>query len=116
VDLAEQWGALPRPLEYYAEARGLEELGPELAAALPPRFARLSAALAEMIEEFGLLSFSVLDAAHLPSLAALVRLADKANGYVYGSSETSEIIERATAEYDVADAYEMYRRKEDPEV
>jgi hypothetical protein len=113
VDLVEQWGALPRPLEYYAEARGLEELGPELAAALPPRYAQLSSALAEMVEEFGLLSFTVLDAARLPNLAAVLRLADRANGYVYGSTEMSEIVERATAEFDVADAYEMYRRKDD---
>ncbi len=113
MDLVEQWGALPRSLEFYAEARDLEQLGPELAAALPPRYAQLSAALAEMVEEFGLLSFTVLDAARLPNLAAVLRLADRANGYVYGSAETSEIIERATAEFDVADVYELYRRKED---
>ena len=110
----EQWGVLPRPLEWYAEARGLEELEADLARALPPRFAALSAALGELVEDFGLLRFAALDAAALPSLAALVRLADRANGYVYGSAEMSEMIERATAEYDVADAYEMYRRKDDP--
>ncbi len=110
VDLVEQFGELPRGLEYYAEARGLDELAGELRSTLPPRFAQLSEALAELVEEFGLVSFTALNVQDVANVAAVVRLADKANGYVYGSNEMTEMVERATSSFDVSDAYDMYRR------
>jgi len=69
-------------------------------------------ALAELIEDFGLVSFTALNADDRQNVAAVVRLADKACGYVYRADEMNDLIARAQADLDLAEMHELYRRKE----
>lgn len=69
-------------------------------------------ALAELVEEFGLVSFTALNAGDTQNVAAVLRLADKACGYIYRANETNQLVARAQAELDLAEMHELYRRKE----
>jgi hypothetical protein len=87
VDLVAQYGRPAFGLEYYAQAEDLGQLaglmsedGPA-GGAFPPRFHRLTAALCEVVEDFGLLRFTPLAVEDKHSMRALLRHIDKANGY-----------------------------------
>ncbi len=54
----------------------------------------------------------MLNISDVKNVAAVTKLTDKANGYVYKSGEMSEMIAKAEAEFDVAQAFEMYRKKD----
>jgi hypothetical protein len=103
-DLVQQKGHLHRNVDFYTSARSLAEL----VAHLPPSYRSLSLGLCELVEEFNLVSFSVLDIAHPQLLSQLVKDADKANGYVYGEGETTALVETYDAPLDIADVYEHY--------
>jgi GTPase SAR1 family protein len=62
---------------------------------VPPRLKRLNGALAGLLDEFSLVSFSQLDIQSKDSVLAMIRLADRANGYTYGrlEAENSSIMD-----------------------
>jgi GTPase SAR1 family protein len=91
IDLAEAAGPLALPLSFFAEASDLQRLLPfaEGAAAFSARHAALTAALCELVEDFGLLSFLPLCASDHEALRAVCAAADKACGYAFGAREAA---------------------------
>lgn len=67
-------------LDYYTEVHDLSYLQPELEVAAP-RFASLSRALSELIEDYGLVSFETLAVEDKESMLRLVGVLDRALGY-----------------------------------
>lgn len=62
IDLAERFGKLPASLDFYADAQNLEHILNGLAdKPSMKRFRKLNLALAEVIEDFGLVSFETLN-------------------------------------------------------
>ncbi len=112
ADLLEQFGPLPLGLDYYAEARDLRHALELDKKTLPPKYVELNEALAELIEDFCLVQFTALNVADVQNLAAVIRLADKACGYVYRSDEMNDLIAKAQADLDLAEMHELYKRKD----
>jgi GPN-loop GTPase len=82
-DLAEQYGELAFSPEYYLEAHSLDRLADAASETLPPRFARMTRDICEIIEDFGLIGFVPLAIEDKESVAHIVALADKANGFAF---------------------------------
>lgn len=86
VDLVAQYGRPALGLEYYTQAEDLGQLAQLMSgtdSAFPPRFRRLTAALCEVVEDFGLLRFMPLHIEDKHSVRALLAHIDKANGYAF---------------------------------
>ncbi|GIX66362.1 GPN-loop GTPase 2 [Babesia caballi] len=77
-------------LEFYTSVSSLEELlvffKNSSSYRLNKRFERFTSALCELIEDFNLVSFATLDVQHRDSLVKLIKLVDKATGYISGPS------------------------------
>ena len=82
-DLAEQYGELAFSPDYYLRAQGLDRLAEAAGDALPPRFRKMTAELCSVVEEYGLVAFAPLAIEDKESVAHIVALTDKANGYVF---------------------------------
>ncbi|TID25465.1 hypothetical protein CANINC_002943 [Pichia inconspicua] len=88
-------GGLPFKLQYYTEVDDLHYLIPYLETENNQRshvwfnekYAKLTSAIAELIEDFGLLSYNVLAIEDKTSMINLLSLIDKANGYCFGTNE-----------------------------
>ena len=84
VDLIESYGPLPFDLEFYTRGGDAAYLAAALAAeGRLQRHAKLTRALCEVVDDYGLVSFSTLDVQDEASMRALVALIDKANGAVF---------------------------------
>jgi len=93
MDLIESYGKLAFNLEFYTDVQDLSYLQQYLDQ--DPRSAKyrkLTKALCEMIEDFSLVSFATLDIQDKESVGNLVKLIDKANGYVFAGIE-GDIVE-----------------------
>jgi len=118
VDLMEQFGALPFNLEFFMDLQDMGRLLPYLdapparpdqgeedgdnAAALEDSAAhavfkakrrRLHAAVCELVDDYGLVSFETLNIQSAESVGRLLARVDKANGYVFGASECASTAE-----------------------
>ena len=106
VDLLAVGEPLSETLSYWTSCEHLERASVALAGSV--RYRQLGAAVAELIEEFNLVHFTILDA-HVPrSVGALLRRADRGNGYAYGQSETVALVQ--TLEGDDGDPDDHYHR------
>ncbi|RLV95165.1 GPN-loop GTPase 2 [Spathaspora sp. JA1] len=89
IDLLRNYGELPFRLDYYTEAQDLSYLTPYLEqesnSILGKNYVRLSELIAELVEEFHLVSFEVLSVENKKSMIHLLSIIDKANGYSFGS-------------------------------
>ncbi|BEJ14367.1 hypothetical protein CspHIS471_0401340 [Cutaneotrichosporon sp. HIS471] len=84
IDTIGGFGDLPFNLDYYTEVQDLSYLVRQLEDV--PRanqFAKLNAAMVELIEEFSLVGFETLAVEDKASMMHLVRLIDKVTGYVF---------------------------------
>lgn len=54
---------------------------------LGKRYSKLTEAIADLVEEFGLVSFEVLAVEDKKSMISLLTVIDKATGYMFGSTE-----------------------------
>ncbi len=88
-DLLARYGALTLGPAFYLKARGLERLA-EDERTLPPRLARLTRALAEVVEDFGLVQFCPLAIEDAEAVAAVVAQADLACGYAGAAAAAGE--------------------------
>lgn len=59
-DLIEQYGELAFSLDFYMQAQGLEHLAQAMEGSFPPRFARMTERLCEVVEDFSLVAFQPL--------------------------------------------------------
>ncbi|KAK3688371.1 hypothetical protein B0T22DRAFT_459282 [Podospora appendiculata] len=91
IDKISSYDPLPFNLDFYTEVQDLSYLIPSLDAESPAarsgKFSRLNLAIANMVEQFGLVSFEVLAVENKKSMMHLLRVIDRANGYAFGSSE-----------------------------
>ncbi|KAK4041157.1 hypothetical protein C8A01DRAFT_15050 [Parachaetomium inaequale] len=91
IDKVASYDPLPFNLDYYTEVQDLSYLMPSLEAESPAlrseKFGRLNQAVADLVEQFGLVSFEVLAVENKKSMMHLLRVIDRAGGYVFGSAE-----------------------------
>jgi GPN-loop GTPase len=91
IDKISSYDPLPFNLDYYTEVQDLTYLIPSLEEEAPAmaneKFSRLNRAIAEMVEQFGLVNFQVLAVENKKSMMHLLQVIDRANGYVFGSAE-----------------------------
>ncbi|KAK7157966.1 hypothetical protein R3I93_009234 [Phoxinus phoxinus] len=88
MDLIEQYGRLAFNLDFYTEVLDLSYLVEHLA--LDPffkKFHRLNVKLAEVIQDYSLVSFVPLNVQDKESMMQVLRTVDKANGYCFGDLE-----------------------------
>lgn len=86
---------LPFKLQYYTDVEDLSYLIPYINTENNQRshkwfnqkYAKLTESVAELIEDFGLLSYNVLAIEDKTSMINLLSLIDKANGYCFGTNE-----------------------------
>ncbi|KAL2024038.1 hypothetical protein VTK56DRAFT_273 [Thermocarpiscus australiensis] len=91
IDKISSYDPLPFNLDFYTEVQDLSYLIPVLEAESPvlrnEKFGRLNQAIAELVERFGLVSFEVLAVENKKSMMHLLRVIDRAGGYVFGGAE-----------------------------
>jgi hypothetical protein len=95
-------------LDFYLGSQCLDKLLPFLGdpsvAGLDGRWAKLNETLVEIIDDHSLVQFAPLCITDAECVKACVRLADKANGYIFGSldaSDSSALHYAATAEQEI---------------
>ncbi|UNI21987.1 hypothetical protein JDV02_007921 [Purpureocillium takamizusanense] len=91
IDKVASYDELPFNLEYYTDVDDLNYLTPYLEAESPvlrsEKFGRLNEAIASMIESYGLVRYEVLAVENKKSMMHLLRVIDRAGGYVFGGAE-----------------------------
>lgn len=88
-------GGLPFKLQYYTDVEDLHYLIPYIKrennqrshAWFNEKYSKLTESIADLIEDFGLLSYNVLAIEDKTSMINLLSLIDKANGYCFGTNE-----------------------------
>ncbi|CAK9441632.1 uncharacterized protein LODBEIA_P55000 [Lodderomyces beijingensis] len=96
IDMLKNYGKLPFRLEYYTEVQDLQYLIPHLIkesnSVLGQNHVRLTEMIAELVEEFHLVSFEVLSVENKRSMIRLLSVIDKASGYSFGSEVGGDTI------------------------
>jgi len=91
IDKISDYDPLPYNLEYYTDVDDLSRLQPYLEEETPSlrsdKFSRLTEAIAGMIESYGLVRYEVLAVENKRSMMHLLRVIDRAGGYVFGGAE-----------------------------
>ena len=91
IDKIASYDPLPFNLDFYTEVQDLGHLAPSLEQESPAlrnqKFARLNQAIADMVDSFGLVSFEVLAVENKKSMMHILRVIDRAGGYVFGGAE-----------------------------
>jgi hypothetical protein len=92
IDLVEAYGKLRFNLDYYTEVMDLDFLLEGLSDdPFLSRFKKMNEALVELVQDFSLVQFQPLTVNNKKSMAALLRIVDKAAGYLYTSSADGEV-------------------------
>lgn len=88
IDLLNNYSGMDFNLDFYTEVQDLTFLLPRLEADTRlAKYAKLNAAICEMIEDFSLVQFETLCVEDKRSMARLLQQIDRAGGYASGSSE-----------------------------
>lgn len=88
MDIIEQYGKLAFNLDFYTEVMDLSYLLDHLAAdPFFKKFHQLNKKLAEVIQDYSLVSFVPLNVQDKQSMITVLRAVDKANGYCFGDLE-----------------------------
>lgn len=91
IDKVHTYDSLPFNLDYYTDVDDLTYLTPYLEAESPAmrtgKFAKLNEAISNMIDSYGLVRYEVLAVENKKSMMHLLRVVDRAGGYVFGSAE-----------------------------
>ncbi len=91
IDKISSYDPLPFDLNYYTDVQDLtylqRSLEDESPAMRSDRWTRLNTAVADMIESFGLVRFEVLAVENKRSMMHILRVIDRAGGYVFGGAE-----------------------------
>lgn len=135
IDKVASYDPLPMNLEFYTDVQDLSYLMPHLEDESPAlrseKFSRLNEAISNMIESYGLVRFEVLAVENKKSMMQLLRVIDRAGGYVFGGAEGAndtvwqvamrnessmmEVQDIQERWVDNKDAYDELERKEDEE-
>ncbi|XP_075460046.1 GPN-loop GTPase 2 [Ascaphus truei] len=90
MDLIEQYGRLAFNLDYYTEVLNLSFLVDHLTSdPFFRRHRRLHEKLAEVIEDYGLVTFTPLSVQDEKSMRGVLAAVDKANGFCFGEEQNS---------------------------
>lgn len=101
MDLIEMYGELEFGLEFYTDVLDLSYILPRLKSTSNPnhpltkKFAKLNAAIADLVEMYNLVSFIPLDISNQAMLLNALKLCDKANGFLYVQTKTDQTGEGA---------------------
>ncbi|KAF4956633.1 hypothetical protein FSARC_11511 [Fusarium sarcochroum] len=91
IDKVSEYDELPFNLEYYTDVDDLTYLTPHLETESPAlrneKFGKLNEAIANLIESYGLVRYEVLAVENKKSMMHILRVIDRAGGYVFGSAE-----------------------------
>jgi hypothetical protein len=91
IDKVSSYDKLPFNLDYYTDVDDLSHLIPALEAESPAlrseKFSKLNTAIAKVIEDFALVRFEVLAVENKKSMMHILRVIDRAGGYVFGTAE-----------------------------
>ena len=89
IDKVSSYDKLPFNLEYYTEVHDLSYLIDlmEGDSKINQKFAGLNRAIAGLVESFCLVNYEVLAVENKKSMMSLLRVIDRASGYVFGSAE-----------------------------
>jgi hypothetical protein len=91
IDKVSEYDPLPFNLDFYTDAQDLTHLVPALEEESPAlrseKFARLNQAIADVIDRFGLVRFEVLAVENKKSMMHILRVIDRAGGYIFGGAE-----------------------------
>ncbi|KAI2466243.1 hypothetical protein F4781DRAFT_424221 [Annulohypoxylon bovei var. microspora] len=91
IDKISSYDPLPFNLDYYTEVQDLSYLTTYLEEESPAmrsdKFRRLNEAVANLVENFSLVRFEVLAVENKKSMTHLLRVIDRAGGYVFGGAE-----------------------------
>lgn len=88
MDLIEQYGKLAFNLDFYTEVMDLSYLLDQLTSdPFFKKFRHLNEKLAEVIQDYSLVSFVPLNVQDKESMSLVLRAVDKANGYCFGDLE-----------------------------
>lgn len=91
IDNLTNYSPLPFNLDFYTEVQDLNYLLPHLEAESSrlahTKFGPLNHAIIDLVEEFGLVSFETLAVEDKKSMMSLLRVIDRASGYVFGPAE-----------------------------
>lgn len=135
IDKVASYDPLPFNLDFYTEVQDLNYLMPYLEEESPAlrsdKFKRLNQRVADLVENFSLVRYEVLAVENKKSMMHLLRVIDRAGGYVFGSAEGAndtvwqvamrnessmmEVQDIQERWVDAKDAYDETERKEDEE-
>lgn len=144
IDLLSQYGELPFALDYFTDCRDLGRLVPFLHAqpmqhcqeeedfaqdagyqearaktrhsAFFKKHARLHEALAEVVDDYGLLSFMSLNISDAESVGRVLARIDKCNGHVFvGSRNASQDLFQCAVQQEEPMGHELYVQERYPE-
>ncbi|XP_072036008.1 GPN-loop GTPase 2-like [Amphiura filiformis] len=88
VDLIESYGKLAFNLDYFTEVLDLQYLLQHLEGdPFLKKFKKMNEALVGVIQDYSLVSFATLNIQDKESILGVMKLVDKANGYVFGDLE-----------------------------
>jgi len=92
VDMIEAYGNLDFALDFYTDVLDPSRLLPRLQAQAGEdefgrQHAKLNARICELVDDFSLVNFATLNISDKDSVSRVLASIDKANGYVFGSSE-----------------------------
>lgn len=91
IDKVASYDPLPFNLDFYTEVQDLGYLLPHLEDESPvlrsDKFGRLNQTIADLVENFSLVRFEVLAVENKKSIMHLLRVIDRAGGYIFGSAE-----------------------------
>ena len=91
IDNLSNYSPLPFNLDFYTEVQDLTYLLPHLESESSrlshEKFGPLNNAIVELVEEFGLVAFETLAVEDKKSMMSLLRVIDRASGYVFGPAE-----------------------------
>lgn len=91
IDKVADYDELPFNLDYYTDVDDLTYLTPHLETESPAlrseKFGKLNEAIANLIESYGLVRYEVLAVENKKSMMHILRVIDRAGGYVFGSAE-----------------------------
>jgi hypothetical protein len=108
IDLIERYGKLPLSLEFYTQVQDLNYLLVLLESdPFGKKYKKLSHALVELVQDFGLVGYQTLCIQDKKSVVNVARLIDKANGFVFGGLDETN----AYAFADTWDQFDDYNRQ-----
>ncbi|KAJ4701611.1 GPN-loop GTPase 2 [Melia azedarach] len=92
IDLIESYGKLDFNLDFYTDVQDLSYLQYKLNQdPHSAKYRKLTKELCDVIEDYSLVDFTTLDIQDKESVANLVRLIDKSNGYIFAGIDASAV-------------------------